>query len=545
MQSGGPNSVLRSLHGLLASPRGEPADGLLLHRFATRRDEDAFAALLLRHGPMVLGLCRRLLHDGHDAEDAFQATFLLLAQKAGSIRSPALLGNWLYGVAYRVAVRARRVRARRQARERPVVDVPAPAQDAEVVWSDVRPVLDEEVNRLPDKYRVPFVLCCLEGKTNEEAASLLGSPKGTILSRLATARERLRSRLTRRGIILSAGLLATAVSRNASATVMPSLVTATARAAAAVAGEPPVSATVLTLAEEVRKAMLYHQLKAAGALVLATALAVAGALLLPSWPSSAGPPRAAAPSQPSAVKAPANSAEGAVGKNYLVFPIKTELQRALLQGYRDARTARAMVLLDGMSLVRPDGSVDSTALDFVALRRVLKPHAGKGHGLFVNVYFLAGTSADASQLVCWALEGFGRQAGFEKAQATQTRFNDRSYDWKKKTAAVGKGQAEGDEPATGDGLVKVYPVRTALSRQLTGADCVVDILPPLEGEGDGLKPAVRESIRVQVGRLNLPRKGHVLFRIRRGSGEASQRFVEATAESLAESLGFKSCSTQS
>src|SRR5262249_31616689 len=145
----------------------------------------------------------------HDAEDAFQATFLILVRKAGSLGRPELLGNWLYGVAYRTAARARAEATRRRFREVPLIDRDLPAKEStpDGVWRDLRPVLDEEINRLPDKYRAPFVLCYLEGKTNEEAARQLGCPLGTVLSRLARARERLRLRLTSRGLTLSVGLL--------------------------------------------------------------------------------------------------------------------------------------------------------------------------------------------------------------------------------------------------------------------------------------------------------------------------------------------------
>jgi RNA polymerase sigma factor (sigma-70 family) len=410
MASNGPNAVRQFLHGIFARQRtAESPDGLLLQRFVAQGDEDAFAALVKRHGPMVLGVCQRLLNDSHDAEDAFQATFLILARRAGSVGNPDLLAHWLYGVAYRVGVRARGARAKRRARERQVTDVPAQEPTPEMIWSDLRPVLDEEVNRLPAKYRIPFVLCYLEGKTNEEAAALLGSPRGTILSRLATARQRLRSRLTRRGITLSAGVLAAALSRQASAAVSPSLVASAVRAAAAAATGPAaggaVSATVLALAEGVQKAMFWSKVRTTGVLLLATA-ALAGTLLLPGLLPSAGRPQAAAsppqPPPPAAGNAePSAPPEVSRGSNYLVFPVKTELQRALLPGAGGAQTAKACMLIDGMSVVRPDGLVDSKALDFDSLRTALKPYRGKGQALIVYVYFsTARLKAKAGGLVC-------------------------------------------------------------------------------------------------------------------------------------------------
>jgi RNA polymerase sigma factor (sigma-70 family) len=276
--------ILRLLRQIRsAGGAAEPSDGQLLERFAQQRDEAAFATLLRRHGPMVLSTCRRLLRNEHDAEDAFQATFLVLVRKAGSLGQPELLGNWLYGVAYRTAVRTRAGESRRRARERPLVeqDLPAAEQVADFVWRDLWPVLDEEVHRLPDKYRVPFVLCYLEGKTNEEAARQLGCPLGTVLSRLARARERLRTRLTGRGLTLSAGLLAALLSSNASATMPTALINTTLQAAlltaanqAAAAGM--ISAPVAALTKGVLQAMFVTKLKIAAAVLLAVSVVGSG-----------------------------------------------------------------------------------------------------------------------------------------------------------------------------------------------------------------------------------------------------------------------------
>src|SRR5262249_29781735 len=150
------------------------SEGKLLERFLARRDEAAFEALVARFGPMVLGVCRGRLDDPHAVEDAFQGTFLVLVKKAGSIRDPELLGNWLYGVAHRVATRARADAARRRSRERQgeTVDVEGPIEDP--ARRELRPLVHEEVNRLPEKYRLPIVLCDLDGRTHEEAARLLG-----------------------------------------------------------------------------------------------------------------------------------------------------------------------------------------------------------------------------------------------------------------------------------------------------------------------------------------------------------------------------------
>jgi RNA polymerase sigma factor (sigma-70 family) len=191
-----------------ADARGELSDEELVDCFAAGRDERAFEALVRRHGPMVLRVCRRVLGDVHDAEDAFQATFLVLARRAHALRQRASVGGWLYGVAYRVALRARSDAARRRALE-PRAAAPAAADPlTELTVREAQAAFDEELVRLPERLRAPLVLCCLEGLTRDEAARQLGCPPSTLKGRLEQARGLLRSRLVRRGLTLSAGLLA-------------------------------------------------------------------------------------------------------------------------------------------------------------------------------------------------------------------------------------------------------------------------------------------------------------------------------------------------
>jgi RNA polymerase sigma factor (sigma-70 family) len=184
------------------------SDTELLDRFYRLRDEAAFELLVWRHGPMVLGVCRRVLHDEHEAEDAFQATFVALARGASTLGGVRSVGAWLYTVASRTAHKARARASRRVLVEHPLGDreVAAAVSDPadEATRRDLRQLLEAEVERLPEKYRAVFVLCCVEGKTNEEAAEQLGCPKGTVLSRLARARERLRGRLATRDAMLGA-----------------------------------------------------------------------------------------------------------------------------------------------------------------------------------------------------------------------------------------------------------------------------------------------------------------------------------------------------
>ena len=254
------------------------SDAQLLEQFALHRHEAAFEALLHRHGPLVFGVCRRMLFDRQDAEDAFQATFLVLARKAGSITRRSLLSKWLYGVALRVAGRARKNALRRRVRERQDGDLTAVAAAGRSVDPDLAPLLHEEVRRLPDKYRGPVVLCYLEAKTNEEAAAQLQWPVGTVKTRLAKARKMLRRRLARRGVALTAGLLA---ANTLTAAVPAALLDGTFRAALTFAGGKAIaggaaSAQVLALSTGVLRAMLLEKLKVVATAVLAVAV-VAGA----------------------------------------------------------------------------------------------------------------------------------------------------------------------------------------------------------------------------------------------------------------------------
>jgi RNA polymerase sigma factor (sigma-70 family) len=179
-------------------------DGQLVASFVEHHDQAAFTALVNRHGSMVWGVCRRLLNH-HDAEEAFQAAFLVLARKAASIRSRNLLGNWLYGVAQQAALQARRINARRRTRERLVANVPETASSKPDGWHELQGILDAEVSRLPDRYRSVIVLCDLEGQTRKEAARHLGCPEGTVAGRLSRARTILSKRLARHGLGVSGG----------------------------------------------------------------------------------------------------------------------------------------------------------------------------------------------------------------------------------------------------------------------------------------------------------------------------------------------------
>jgi len=223
-------------------------DGQLLESFLSGNDEAAFEVLVRLHGPMVLGVCRRVLRNHHDAEDAFQATFLVLVRKAGSIVPREMVANWLYGVAYRTALKGRSMIARHRARERQVKEMPEPQAVApDECWHELQTILDQELSRLPDKYRVPVVLCDLEGKTGIEVARQLGWPEGTVSSRLYKGRTMLAKRLKRHGLAVGGGSLAAALSQSATSAGVPtSLVSFTVKAASSFAAGKTVATGVIS-----------------------------------------------------------------------------------------------------------------------------------------------------------------------------------------------------------------------------------------------------------------------------------------------------------
>jgi RNA polymerase sigma factor (sigma-70 family) len=270
---------------VLQSSRGS-SDRELLERFIAAQDEAAFTALVERHGAMVQRLCRRVLGDSHDADDACQATFLILARKASSVRKTESLASWLHGVAYRVSISLRRQRARRQRRER-LASRPgecAPASDHS--WSDFHAALDEELQRLPERYRAPLVLCYLEGKTRDEAAQTLGITVGALHGLVNRGRSLLRRRLTGRGLTLSGVMFAAALTETVGRTApVAAMAVRSARlAVAALRGETTDAAPqVLSLVQEATHAMFMTKLKIGAALFLAAGILTAGAAaLLPS-----------------------------------------------------------------------------------------------------------------------------------------------------------------------------------------------------------------------------------------------------------------------
>ncbi len=290
----------------LTDSQASAADGQLLDRFARLRDDAAFAAILRRHGPMVLAVCRRVLGQYQEAEDAFQATFLLLARKASSIRKQESVGSWLHGVARRLALKAKRHDDRRRILERRAGAMRKTATYVTAAWGDLQEALDETLQRLPERYRSALVICHLEGRTHEVAARQLGCPLATLRGRLTRGRNLLRKELTRRGLSLSVGALGAALMVSTAEAAPALLLDSTLKAAllfAAGKTAGAVSASVGALANEGLKAI--GIMKTQVMIILLAALSLVsvgvGALTQPAIkPPEVRPPESKAAAMPHA-----------------------------------------------------------------------------------------------------------------------------------------------------------------------------------------------------------------------------------------------------
>jgi RNA polymerase sigma factor (sigma-70 family) len=306
-------------------------DGRLLESFLSCQDEAAFALLVKRHGRMVLGVCRRIIGNEHDAEDAFQAVFMTLARKAGSIVPRDLVGNWLHGVAYRTALQARGRLGRRRARERQVIDVPEPMAAPLADVQELHQLLDRELEKLPEKHRLPIVLCELEGRPRKEVAGQLKIPEGTLSSRLANGRALLARRLSRHGVTLSSAALAAMLTSQASA-LQPALVGSTVKAASlVVAGQSAagvVSAQAIFLCQGALKTMFLKKLKVITVLVIGAMCGGLG-MGMTGWPASLTLPTAHAAQEGQAgapKQAPGSDDEPIDGKLLLDNNVQKELR---------------------------------------------------------------------------------------------------------------------------------------------------------------------------------------------------------------------------
>jgi RNA polymerase sigma factor (sigma-70 family) len=314
---------------MLRQDEASLSDSQLLDLYLEERDDAAFAALVRRHGPMVWGVCQRIIGHTNDAEDAFQAAFLILVRKAAAIKPREAVGNWLYGVAYHASLKARTAARRVRAKEKQVTSMPEPAQDRRDEREELQKLLDQELNALPDKYRLPVVLCDLEGRPRKEVAAQLKIPEGTLSSRLATAHQMLAKRLARHGLAVSGasltGLLAqTAASAGVPAAVISSTIqTATLVAASNGAVVGVASTKVAALTEGVMKAMLLSKLKIATAAVLLLSLIAGAGVFIggSTQPAVSQAPNKKAPAQ--VAPAPKPREETLALMRMLEQPIKT------------------------------------------------------------------------------------------------------------------------------------------------------------------------------------------------------------------------------
>lgn len=267
------------------------SDGQLLERYLVNRSEEAFASLVHRYGPMVLGVCRRVVANEQNAEDAFQATFLVLVHMAAFIWPHEMVGNWLYGVAYRAAAKARTMASRRHAREKQMKHLPERVASENGLWDDVLPLLDQELNALPTKFRLPIVLCDLEGETRKEAAWHLGWPEGTVAGRIAEGRSLLAKRLARHGLPVTGVIVAAMLAHDALAAVPSPLAFATNKGATLLttgnaAATGAISARVTALTNAVLNAILISKLKSAALAIAALAMLMIGSAMLAYGQSS-------------------------------------------------------------------------------------------------------------------------------------------------------------------------------------------------------------------------------------------------------------------
>ncbi len=321
--------LIQRMRRAVGHPTNGATDASLLERFVASRDEAAFELLLWRHGPMVLSVCRRMLRCDHDAEDAFQAAFLLLARKAGAIRRREAVAAWLYQTAYRIALRARET-----ARKRPVAisagaEPTAPDSETDAIWRDLRPLLDEEVGRLPEKYRLPIILCYLQGRTYAEVSQELKCPRGTVAIRLQRGRELLRGRLTRRGLALTAATTAVLTAeRTVSAALPAALVHTTLKAALLFAAGKVVAGAVssqaLTWTQGVLRTMFLSKIKILAAVVLLMGATGTGTGLLMSLKAEAPPTRTNPP--PVVDKAKTEKPPAEAGEEKEERPVKATVE---------------------------------------------------------------------------------------------------------------------------------------------------------------------------------------------------------------------------
>jgi RNA polymerase sigma factor (sigma-70 family) len=466
-------------------------DGELLERFIATRDEAAFEALAWRHGPMVLGVCRRVLGNEADAEDAFQATFLILVQKAASVVPRAMVGNWLYGVAHNTARKAKAMNTRRRVKEKQAGERPSPRAAAQAA-RPVQELLDEELSRLPDKFRVPVVLCDLEGKPIKEAARQLGWPQGTVASRLSRGRGLLAKRLACHGLVFSAGALAMLLSEVVATAGVPAALWETTMGAAASvaaggAAAGVVSPRVAALIEGVKRTMTLRKLNVTAGLALLAAVGLAAGLLLCQAQAQDGRTKSGGNSSGQQAKKPDQANPAKVSRLYFHLDLKlattrpdgsepdnvADFTRDALDGYQ---SHSARLSPDGKRLaygkaVRKDldGAIAVGPPDNIYLRDL----ATGGDTLLVEM------SGREMHNWCWRADGselafstFDRDASFRSWVADvktkkirEVKMPRYSHDGKEHGMAMQAWSPEGKQfAASGNGLHLVTADGTAVRR---------------------------------------------------------------------------------
>ncbi len=372
-------AVLGYLRSYLSRRQGgEDDDRELLRRFAQTREDAVFALLLQRHGPMVLGLARRVVGDWQLAEDVFQATFLLLARKVHTIRRPESLSCWLHGVAFRLALRARRSRERRREREAPVRRSHPPTPLDELTAQEFLAILDEELQALPEGYRAPLLLCCLEGLSQEAAAKRLGCSAGAVRGRLERGRNRLRRRLEKRGLMLPSVLAGSLLVTGAASAVSPALVQATLNAARTGVGATSAAAA---LAQEAMRGMIVNRVKAIGAAVVLFAITGSGlGMMALAAPRNRRRPHPPAPPAKPAVNAKRIDSHGDALPEGAVLRLGTIQRRAVGRNWPSARTASRSSVCAAASM-----SVSGTWTTDACARRASCPPSFEGCPLFLRM----------------------------------------------------------------------------------------------------------------------------------------------------------------
>jgi RNA polymerase sigma factor (sigma-70 family) len=462
-------------------------DGELLARFLSSRDDNALAALVRRHAPMVWGVCCRLLHNHHDTEDAFQATFLVLVRKAQDVPRHAV-ANWLYGVARHTAVRLRALAAKRGRRETQVVRMPEP-KVAEIPDADLQSVLDEELGRLPGHYRGVIVLCDLEGMTRKEAARHLAIPEGSVASRLARARVLLAKRLTRRGVVLSGGSIAAALSAgSAPASAPPALVASTIKAASLLAAGRAagvVSAKLAALTEGVVRAMFLAKLKTVTCALGLTVLLGFGAVALVS--GSGQLPAAGA----AAAGAPDSEAEKLIRRlGSASFAKRQAAQKALAKmGARAAAAVRAGMRDADLEIAKRCTAIWPLLWQTEIARPDADRLAGYAHPLWVRFRKVAGDDASSRKLFAELVADLRRLEKLEAIDADPAKAADAyAAALKERVEALNRGWREA-EAAAGfrTGMIRPrsgYPTQVELATLLFLGTFPSTAAVTLRGTGD-------------------------------------------------------------